>query len=454
MKLAIALVLNAALLAVLLPWLRRQWERAPAWARGLLAWGLAGRLLVGAWRGWHLADDALFISEQAASVTRLLRAGQVWQALFTDEVGWRQQVITYYGMSNTLFMAKILGWLNLASLDSGWLNGIYLSLFSFVGCWTLASTCGRLFPRTPPAAAVVAFVAWPTVVFWAAGVAKEPLLLGSGTWLLALYLQLFYGPGSASGRGWAATVAGLLVLAYVHFFMRYFFAAPLLGALVGLAVVHLLQRLGGARSRVAQVLVLVAVLAGGAWAATEVSVAFRLNKFTNQTMRIYAHSLEMSAAKAHIEYPDLRPTAESFLRHAPQAALNAFTRPWVGESWQPLYVAAALENLALLGLFATAAYAAWRKRWGHLPFGLVAALAIFCLVLAVLLGLSTPNLGSLNRYRSAVLPYLVYLLLQNDVAALGLRRLGLGSGQHAPGEEPPAAPVPGSNAPATGAVPL
>ncbi|UOQ99847.1 hypothetical protein MUN81_10190 [Hymenobacter sp. 5317J-9] len=451
MKLAIALVLNAGLLAVLLPWVRRQWQRAPAWACWLLAWGLGARLLVGAWRGWHLANDALFISEQAASVTRLLRAGEMWQALFTDEVGWRQQVITYYGMSNTLFMAKILGWLNLASLDTGWLNGMYLSLFSFVGCWQLATTCWRLFPRTPPAAAVVAFVAWPTVVFWAAGVAKEPLLLGSGAWLLALYLQLFYG---AAGRRRVAKVVGLLVLAYMHFFMRYFFAAPLLGGLVGLAVVHLLQRLGWAHRRVAQVLVLVAVLAGGAWAATEVSVAFRLNKFTNQTMRIYAHSLEMSAAKAHIEYPNLRPTAESFLRHAPQAALNAFTRPWVGESWQPLYVAAALENLALLALFATAAFAAWRKRGGHLPFGLGAALVIFCLILAVLLGLSTPNLGSLNRYRSAVLPYLVYLLLQNNVAALALRRLGLGRGSTAPDEEPAVGTAPGSKAPATGAVPL
>ncbi|MBF9220725.1 hypothetical protein [Hymenobacter ruricola] len=452
MRIVIALLLNGVLLAVLLPWVLRQWREAPTWARAMLAWGLGGRLLVGAWRGWRLADDADFISQQANSVTRMILAGpsHFWQALFTDEVGWRHQIITYYGMSNTLFMAKILAWVNLASMNSGWLNGVYLSLFSFVGCWQLAKTCLKLFPATPPAAATVAFVAWPTVVFWAAGVAKEPLLLGSGTWLVALYLQLLYGPDSSTTRARVATVVGLLVLAYVHFFMRYFFAAPLLGALVGLVVVRVFQQLGWARSRWAQVLVMVAVLAAGGWVATEVSVAFRLNKFTNQTMRIYAHSLEMSAAKAHIEYPALRPTAESFLRHSPEAALNAFTRPWLGESWQPLYVAAALENLVLVSLFATTFFAGWRRRWGHLPFGLVAALSIFCFVLAVLLGLSTPNFGSLNRYRSAVLPYLVFLLLQNDYAALALRRLGLERRSDDTLAESP----PSVAAPATAAVPL
>jgi hypothetical protein len=258
--------------------------------------------------------------------------------------------------------------------------------------------------------------------------------------LVGVFVHLFSAVRAGPAGAPIGVVVGLLVLAYVHFFMRYFFAAPLLGVLVGLGLVLLLQRVGWARSRWAQVLLLVGVLAGGAWAATEVSVAFRLNKFTNQTMRIYEHSLELSAQKPHIEYPELQPTAESFLRHAPRAAINAFTRPWLGEAWEPLYLAAALENTALLVLFATAIWAARHGRWGRLPFGLVVALGIFCVVLAVLLGLSTPNLGSLNRYRSAVLPYLVFLLLQNDYAARAQRRwLGPRRG---PGADP-AEPLPG-----------
>ena len=45
--------------------------------------------------------------------------------------------------------------------------------------------------------------------------------------------------------------------------------------------------------------------------------------------------------------------------------------------------------------------------------------------LAALIGLSTPNLGTLHRYRAALLPWLLLLLLQNDYARAGLRRLRL-----------------------------
>lgn len=429
MKLALAILLNAALLAALLPWLRRQWDEVPIWARAALALGLGGRLLVGAWRGGHLANDALFISEHADWLTAQLRAApaRFWEPLLSNYVVWHGDQVMYYGMSNTLFMAKILAVLNLVSADSGWLNGVYLSLFSFVGCWRLARTLVRVLPHTPAAAGVVGFVVWPTVVFWAAGVAKEALLLSSGAWLLALFLEMFYGPEPATSGGQARRVAGLLALAYLHFCMRYFFAVPLLGVLVGLAVLAGGQRLGIVRSRWAQALVLAAVLAGGAWLAPEVSVAFRVNKFTNQVVRVYSHLEQASRGKPHITYPGLEPTGGSVLRHAPQAALNAITRPWLGESWAPGYVAQALENAALLALLALAAVAGWRGRGGRLPFALGLGLAVVCLALAVLLGLTTPNLGSLSRYRSELLPFLLLLLLQNDYAAAALRRLGLGA---------------------------
>jgi hypothetical protein len=51
----------------------------------------------------------------------------------------------------------------------------------------------------------------------------------------------------------------------------------------------------------------------------------------------------------------------------------------------------------------------------------------------MLIGLTTPNFGSLNRYRSELLPFLLLLLLQNDYAAALLQRLGLGSGTRASG---------------------
>ncbi|WP_161599511.1 hypothetical protein [Hymenobacter nivis] len=431
MKLALALALNGALLAVLLPWLRREWQRlGPAW-RGALVVGLAGRLLVGALRDGHPVSDGAYVQHLGQLLTAQLWAAPAagLHSLAGDTVQFAGESAVYYGMSNTLFLAKLLAVLNLASLGVAGLNAVYLSLFSFVGCWLLARALAARLPGTPAGAGLVGLVLWPSVGYWAAGLNKEAALLASGAWLVALVLAALYAPPGAGApwpRGWARGALGL-GLALLCFKMRYFFAVPLLGSLLALALVRALPRRGWAGGRLAQVLVLGAVVAVGAAGAPALGGLFRLNKFTSQVLRIYDHDLMVSAGRPHFEYADLRPTAASFLAHAPQAAWNTFTRPWLGESAEPQYVAAGLENGLLLVLGALALGALARGRGGRLPFALGLVLLGYCLVLAILMGLSTPNLGTLSRYRSVLLPFWVLLLLQNDYAAAALRRLGLGA---------------------------
>ncbi|MGI4885861.1 MAG: hypothetical protein ACRYFR_12955 [Janthinobacterium lividum] len=427
---ALALSLNAAVLAVVLPWLRREWRACGAVWRAALVAGLAARLLVGWLHSVHLTYDAAYYD----GLGQLLNE-QLWtdpagflESLTGDVVRFGGQKIAYYGLSNTLFMGKVVCMLDLFSMGVTWLNGLYLSVWSFVGCWHLARALARALPATPPGAGLVALVLWPSVAYLAVGVSKEAVLLGSGTWLAALVVVRCYGP-LATRRGWRAAAwwAGVAGLAVLHVKMRYFFALPLLGALLAVALVQALRRQGWARARWAQVLVLGAVLGAGTWLAPQVSVVFHLNKFTSQMLAIYAHDLELSVGQPHFEYPNLRPTAESLLAHTPQAVANTFTRPWLGESSERHYVAAGLENVVLLALGALALAALVRGRGGRLPFALAVVLLGYCLLLAALIGLSTPNLGTLIRYRSTMLPFWVLLLLQNDYAAAALRRLGLGA---------------------------
>lgn len=429
MKIVVAVLLNALLLVVLLPWLRRQWRQTGGWMRAALVLGLGSRLAVGAATGHHLVRDAHYLSDFGTLLSDQLWAEPVaaLRSFWGDEIHFDGYELVFHGMSNTYFFAKIVAVLNLASVSTTWINALYFSLFSFVGAWQLAKAVWRTFPKTPAAAPILALLLWPSVVFWSSGITKEAVVLGSGTWLLALFIEVYYGTEPVRARARRNQLVGLAVLTLVHFKMRYFFAIPLLGALGALVLLRLLKSGGIVRGRMAQTLVLAAVLGTGVWVATEVSVAFRLHKMVNQVMRIYYRQLAASAGKPHYEYPNLRPTAESILQHVPQAIGSTLTRPWLGESSQRQYIVAGLENALLMVLLAGCLVASLRGKASRLPFGLVMALLVHCLVLAVQIGLTTPNLGTMHRYRTSMLPYLLLLVLQNDYAAAAFRKLRLGS---------------------------
>ncbi|HEX8329292.1 MAG TPA: hypothetical protein VF629_17285 [Hymenobacter sp.] len=440
MKLSLAILLNVLLLLLVLPWLRRQWRQLPSlqW-RLVFGLGLGLRVLVTLVRDWTPKLDAQFMSYIGRLVTRQLWADPVAGlhklvapvAVFRI-IGPNQNYdAVYQNTSNTWFLAKILALLNFASTDIGWINGLYLSVLSFVGCWCLVRKLAEVFPKTPSGAGAAAFLLWPSVWYWGSGISKEAVLLGSGAWLTAQVLSFLYSTPierSLPLRGGPVWWLGTALLALVHFQMRYFFAAPLLGVLLAIGVCRGGQRLRVVRSRLAILLAVATVLGAGVWVASQVSVAFRMNKFTNQVIQVYSFEVAHSQGRPHFEYPNLRPTIESIAQHAPVAMLNTLSRPWLGESRQLLYVAVGLENAALMALLLLALVALVLGRGGRLPFEVGLGLAVFCMILAVLMGLTTPNLGSLHRYRISMLPYLLLLLLQNDYAAAFFQKLGLGNG--------------------------
>ncbi|RYU79034.1 hypothetical protein [Hymenobacter persicinus] len=421
MKLLVALALNLGLLLALGAWLRRQ-RRTAELGRWLLPL-LGVRLLVSLRDCFLLSGDAVYFQKWARVLTRQLWAapGSWLRTLLSDELHFGGQSLVYHGYSNTFFLIKLLSALNLASLGAACLNSLYLSLFCFVGCWHLVRSVNAVFPAVPRGAALLALLAWPSAVYWTSGLTKESLLLGSAAGLLALVLPWLYAPG----RPRPLAVLGALLLAGLQFKMRFFFAALLFAALGGLALIRVVQQLGGAQSRGVQALLFALVVAGGAWVGSEISPVFRFNKFSSQLLHAYSDMLANSHQQPHIEYADLGPTLPSMLHNAPAALLNVLVRPWPWEGTGLLYGAAGLENMLLLVVVVVAVGAVLRGRGGQLPFALVLALGFYCLALGVLIGLSTPNLGTLNRYRSVLLPFVLLLSLQNEYAARFLRRLGL-----------------------------
>ena len=419
MKLAIALLINLLLAVGLVWWLRREWRQAPPGLRRWLLPALAWRLLLTAGVGRWPSPDGQFIQEWSRGLTaELAQHPALAGALLNgSEVHLNGYSLPFYSLSNTLFCLKILALLNFASLGNAWLNALYCSLFCFGGCWLLARNWQRALPTTPPGALALALLLWPSVVWWTAGISKEALLLGSETVLVALVLPARYGPRPTVLAGWPRRAAKLLlaiVLGWVSFRIRYFFAAPLLGGLLALAAGRWATRRGwlggGWRPQVGALLAVLALEAGAAvaWGGRH----FELSYFSEETNKNYQAELQQSRHQPHLEYADWDPSPAGLLRHAPQAALQTLVRPWLGESPRLSYLVAGLENVLLLALLGRALVAAvWGGRGGRQSVALAVFLLLYCLLLATFIGLNTPNLGTLHRYRAALLPWLLLLAL-------------------------------------------
>jgi hypothetical protein len=418
MRLALTLLLNALLLGVFLRWLWLEHYRAGPLLRRWLLPALAWRLLLTALSTHWPSPDL----PRPAKWSRLLATyfwehpAQMRPMLQQAEFHVYGQAAYFYRWSNNLFYYKVQALLSSLSGGAIWLNGLYLSLLCFIACWVLVRQLAQLFPQAGAGAAGIAFLAWPTVLWWTAGLTKETLLVGAGAGVAALALPTIYQGWPASlWRSVGGALLGLL-LTWVMVRMRYFFALPLLGGLLALAAVHGATRRGwlgqGWRAQ-ASGLLLVLGLAGGAAVALG-GEHLSLRYFSREVAATYQHGLDTSAGRPHLAYAHWQPTPASLLRHAPLAAAYTLVRPWPGESAQPLYVGASLENALLLALLVLALAAAWRGRAGRLPAALVIVLALYCLLLAAFIGLSTPNLGTLSRYRAGLLPWLLLLLLQND----------------------------------------
>lgn len=118
--------------------------------------------------------------------------------------------------------------------------------------------------------------------------------------------------------------------------------------------------------------------------------------------------LSIGAAKTQIEIGILKPNTQSLIQNIPHALKNTVLLPTAFKNANNVILVFAIENILFLLLFFAALYKP-EKKITKLPFFYFSITAIFILFLIV--GLTTPNLGTIVRYRSIVLPFLTAALL-------------------------------------------
>ena len=409
-------ILNSILISGLIYvfWRRQRDTTIRKWFLPALLLKLLAGILIGFFYQLYFTggDTFLFQSQSILLTTYFKDSPAAYIRLwFTDtfESETLRTVMVYHGYSNSYFVVFLLSFLNLFTHSQYFLNALYFSFFSFFGTWQLTKTLVLVYPENK-AAAIVAFLFFPSVVFWSAGVTKEAVYIGALCWLVSAILNLVFKNITSVTKESASAV----VAAYLLWKIKFYYAAIIFPLLFSFAVVTWAKKKYlFAKAFKYQFLVFGVCLTGLSLIVSQMHHVFELNFFFYQLTENYNQLSALSQNKPHISYPDLEPTVLSVLMHAPLAFLQATLRPFIWESNSWFYRIAGLENFIILILVGGCIVYLWH----HPPQRLdvfVFILLVYIFIVGALIGLTTPNLGSLSRYKTAYLPFLVYLLLQNN----------------------------------------
>ncbi|HKR05896.1 MAG TPA: hypothetical protein VJY62_14770 [Bacteroidia bacterium] len=322
---------------------------------------------------------------------------------FTPETGYP----IYWKDRGTTFVVRLAFFVTLLSFRSFLVATILFAWFSYMGVWRLFRVFLYEFPMLSREMSI-AFLFIPSVFFWGSGMLKDTVTFSAAGFFTFNFYRLFIKRKQIFYHAF-----GLLASSYVILAIKpYIIFAFLPGCLLWI-INNIITRFGGSFTRaVATPVFLVIAFTTG---------YFLLNNLSSQ---LGDYSLEKVLDKAVLTQTDLKSdyyhgnafdlgdleaTIPSMLSKAHLAINAALFRPYLWECKNPVMFLSGIENFIILSF--TLLITLRLKIIGVFKYFIKHHLLTFSLVFSLFfafsVGISTPNFGSMVRYRIPILPFYV-----------------------------------------------
>jgi len=305
--------------------------------------------------------------------------------------------------SRALYMVKLTSFASLITLDNYWIISGYFSFFSFVCTWLLVKAIVRPFPSAKYPV-VIGFLFLPSVVFWSSGLIKESAALGALFFLTSLVLDVWTGQRSARWK-WIVTPLALWLLWNLKYYYLAVFAPVTFAALAfRFLSAHVKFKSVAYKFFLWGIVFVLPLL---------VISSIHPNFYPHRIMEVIVSSnhqfLSLSAPEDLIGYNSLDASVRGILTNAPWALFSGLFRPLPWEARTAFQWVIAIENLVLIILFCASLPNISKFMRSHQRL-LIWSTVVYVGMLCVFLALSTPNFGTLSRYRVSFLPFFFLLI--------------------------------------------
>ncbi|MEQ9467474.1 MAG: hypothetical protein RLN88_08685 [Ekhidna sp.] len=302
------------------------------------------------------------------------------------------------GQPRTQFFIHFIRPIVWVSGGSYWITSLYLSLISFIGTWYSVTILSRLYPEVK-AVIVFCFLFIPSVVFWSSGLIKDSLAFAAVAIAVAMIIKLYRSSRSTPLEIILLLASSVILLKIKH----YLFITFLLFAGI-LISIQIFRKLGKKWS----ILLSLAILSSVLIATQFVHPYLEIDRIPWTLYENNQAILKKSDPEDRIDLEMKGDQWKDIFTNLPKALQAGLLRPSVLDKtpiWGWIH---RIENLALTTLMIMSLILIIKQKpvldW---PLILAAGFCIF--LLAIMLPLSTPNFGTLVRYKNAYMPYLLMI---------------------------------------------
>lgn len=350
---------------------------------------------------YYSASDTWNFFTQASKLANLAKMDLSSYLKLLVNFDWDQRpYFTTHDFRSIVFV-KIVSLFCLLGANNYWVCAGYFALLSFGASWFLFRKVKTYFKESTHTASI-AFLFFPSVVFWSSGIVKETFALAALYLLTGIFLQFYYDKKIDK-----LILILTLFASAVLWTLKYYWAGVFfISAISALALQFLLLKRIVKKKLIAVCYILSFVFIGVF--VSFLHPNFYLHRFLEVLVWNHDAFVEFSNGNNLIHYYQLEATVGSIIINSPWALLSGIFRPVIGEGQSVFGLIASVENLIILVLFISFV---WSLRKQDQPITILGLGVIsYCAVLCIFLALSTPNLGTLSRYRVGFMPFLVFML--------------------------------------------
>jgi hypothetical protein len=140
---------------------------------------------------YYKSNDTWLFFYDAVKAAELGRTdiGEYIQFLWNSESSNPIMISLVNTQERSLFLVKIISITCLLTADNYWLCSIYFASISFFASWFLFASVSRHFDNSYREAAL-AFLFYPSVLFWSSGLVKETLALAGIYFLATIFIKM------------------------------------------------------------------------------------------------------------------------------------------------------------------------------------------------------------------------------------------------------------------------